>query len=134
MTSAAGAMAFGLFGLGLVVAAPVMVIRRLRLRAGATTTTGTVLASEWDTSTDAGTQGYRLTVRYQVPDGHEFTFEEGGCADADVGGRITVSYDPARPERARVGYSARQMWWTATALAGAGVFFAWMALQFLDTW
>ncbi|MEW2352527.1 DUF3592 domain-containing protein [Spirillospora sp. NPDC029432] len=135
MAGTVGGLFFAVFGLGMLAAGPVLLLRRLRVREGAARAEGTVLASDWDRPAGSGGAGstYRLTVRYAIPDGREFTFSEGGRPDADVGGRVTVFYDPAAPEKGRVGYSVRQIWWRALALSGGGLFFTWLGTQFIGS-
>lgn len=101
-----------LVGPGLLLAAPIFVFRRRRFLRGAYSVIGVVEECESEKLRD-GPPTFRLTVRYRLPDGREHRFSQGGCGLFEPGSQITVLYDPARPEGARVAFDERSVWLNA---------------------
>ncbi|MGI8330706.1 DUF3592 domain-containing protein [Actinomadura scrupuli] len=98
-------------GPGTLAGTPIWAIRHLRFLARAVPADGVVTACEGEKNTEPGTRDtYRLTVRYRLPDGREATLTEGGRARTAAGALVKVLYDPARPERGRLGFARRDIW------------------------
>jgi hypothetical protein len=121
-------------GPGLLASVPVFVARRRRFLARAVATVGTVAACDWEKMRDGGGDTYRLTVRFQGPDGRELTLTEGGRGETAVGARVDVLYDPDRPERAHVAYGTRYIRQMAAGMVVAGSIGSGLLWLALGTW
>ncbi|GAA4132895.1 DUF3592 domain-containing protein [Actinomadura keratinilytica] len=117
-----------------LVAAPVMLVRRLRFLRSAVPTEGVVVGSREERSTDGSGGIFELEVRYRVPDGREFTFRESGQRRHPVGAVVRVLYDPSRPERAHVEFTAVGVWVKCAMLTVAGAVFTLLVMNAWPPW
>ncbi|MFC7732215.1 DUF3592 domain-containing protein [Actinomadura keratinilytica] len=116
-----------------LVAAPVMLVRRLRFLRSAVPTE-VVVGSREERSTDGSGGIFELEVRYRVPDGREFTFRESGQRRHPVGAVVRVLYDPSRPERAHVEFTAVGVWVKCAMLTVAGAVFTLLVMNAWPPW
>jgi hypothetical protein len=120
---------FLLIGLGLLGGAGYAASRVAAFVRGATAAEGTVVELVPSTSTDNDghrSTTYRPVVEYQAGEGEPRTFTDGMGSSPpafDVGERVTVLYDPARPTDARI-RATFSLWGVPMIVGGIGAVFA----------
>ncbi len=95
---------FVLAGLGFVAFGAYVIRTGRRLRRYGRGAPGTVVRLRWE-SNDHGGGRFYPTFRFRTEDGREIEAESdlgANPAPAREGQRVTVVYDPARPQRARI--------------------------------
>jgi hypothetical protein len=89
--------------------------------------------SRWSHGLDHPSLLYFPAVRFQTQDGRtvEFQNKVGSNAPPRVGDQVTVLYDPARPEEAKVALGSMFRFDPKALLVVGGIFLAAMAFFFL---
>lgn len=117
---------FLLVGLGMLGGAVYSLVTTWQFIGGAVAADGAVIALEERWDSDDGDYTYYPRVAFETEDHRqvEFTSDTGSRpASFDVGERVRVLFDPARPEAARI-ESFLQLWLLPLILGGLGTVFS----------
>lgn len=125
--------AFAVLGLGMLLGTIILFHSTAAFLAGARSAPGVVTELEYRRDSDGGT--YYPLVRFRGPDGRDLVFrgQVGSSPPAYARGEaVTVLYDPATPENARIdGFF--QLWFGPLILGGLGLVFGGIGLGYW-TW
>ena len=121
---------FTLLGLGMILGTIILFHSTAAFLAAAETAPGVVTDLEYRRDSDGGT--YYPLVRFRGPEGRELVFrgQVGSSPPAYARGEaVTVLYDPAAPETARIdGFF--QLWFGPLILGGLGLVFGGIGLGY----
>lgn len=121
---------FALFGALFTIVGGGLVYYQDRAYAGLREAVGQVVANERGRGSSMDDDGYRAVVRFETADGRQVEIQSRVRSNPpafDVGERVTVRYDPAVPDNARID-SFMERWFGPLIFGGLGSVFLLLGL------